>query len=71
MARKETRKKPPCPKCGSTNVVPICYGFPTPEALKEQKQGKIVLGGCCIDRDIPKWHCNDCEHEWSNRHESE
>ena len=34
---------------------------------KELEQGKIILGGCCIENDSPLFHCNDCDKEWDNK----
>lgn len=28
------------------------------------KAGEIILGGCDIHPNLPKWHCNKCSHEW-------
>jgi len=61
-----TNRTPTCPECRSSNVVPIMYGEPTEEGLEEARQGKHVLGGCCIRDDSPIWHCRDCEHNWGD-----
>ena len=53
-----------CPACGSKDVIPIQYGYPGPEMYKEYEEGKIFLGGCCIDIGNPGWYCRDCEHKW-------
>lgn len=57
-----------CPKCNSADVAEICYGYPGPDAMddieKELKEGKIKLGGCCIEPDSPKWECNACEWQF-------
>ena len=58
------KKKPKCPKCNSDNVVPIAFGYPSPEMMEEAESGEIVLGGCCIEENDPEWHCKDCDHEW-------
>ena len=52
-----------CPRCGSTNVVPIVHGLPTAEADEEAKRGEMVLGGCCFSTKFPNRHCQDCAHE--------
>jgi hypothetical protein len=59
-----TDKRPNCPKCGSTKVAAIAYGYPSPEMIEACDRDEIVLGGCCVTEDDPDWHCNDCEHEW-------
>jgi hypothetical protein len=30
---------PACPRCGSTDLVPISYGYPTAEAGEAEKRG--------------------------------
>jgi hypothetical protein len=46
--RYESDKKPEsCPADGSKKVAQI-------------KDGKIVLGGCCISDDDPSWRCINC-----------
>lgn len=57
-------RRPRCPKCLSKTIVPIMYGLPTEKAFLESQQGKLVLGGCCISDESPKWHCKACEHEF-------
>jgi len=57
-----------CPKCGSDSIAEILYGLPAYDEQMERdlEAGKIVLGGCCIFDDSPRWHCNKCEHEWGS-----
>ncbi len=60
------RKRPPCPRCGSTSIAEIFYGLPV---LDEELNGaldrkEIVLGGCCVSGDDPRWHCNACEEDF-------
>jgi hypothetical protein len=57
-----------CPVCHSTRAACILYGLPdfTPELEKELEEGRIVLGGCCIVGDDPKWRCIGCGHEWGH-----
>ena len=59
-----SKQKRKCPSCQSEEVVPIEFGFPSPEMVEAADRGKIKLGGCCVEVDDPEWHCNDCEHEW-------
>ena len=59
------RETPLCPKCGSSEVVPIAYGMPGSELVEAYERGEVELGGCVVtDRD-PEWHCKTCGHEWS------
>ena len=36
------------------------YGLPTHEAFVDAEEGKIVLGGCVISNESPRWHCPNC-----------
>lgn len=55
-----------CPKCKSNNVIPIMYGYPAPEAMKEAEKGNLKLGGCkvFIGGRQPDRYCKECENEW-------
>jgi DNA-directed RNA polymerase subunit RPC12/RpoP len=56
-----------CPYCKSENVATILYGMPdlsNKELLEEIENGKTLLGGCCIDINLPLYHCNDCKKDW-------
>ena len=59
------RYKRECPGCKSNNVVPIMYGYPGPGAVEDSEKGKVHLGGCIVDIANTKWHCNDCERDWT------
>ncbi|HPJ05829.1 MAG TPA: hypothetical protein PLK17_09965 [Bacteroidales bacterium] len=52
-----------CPACGSPKVVRIMYGMPSYEAFLDSKAGKIILGGCVVSNDDPKWGCIDCKEK--------
>jgi hypothetical protein len=56
-----------CPECKSTQVLEIVYGYPGPDMAKDAEDGKIVLGGCCISDDDPKWRCSECGHSWGRQ----
>ena len=58
---------PICPDCSSTDIVPIAYGFPTPETQKALQRGEVALGGCCISDDDPTWICRACGRRWGRR----
>lgn len=49
-----------CGVCGSKDVVPIAYGLPGPDMMREADEGRIVLGGCCISDDDARELCNAC-----------
>jgi hypothetical protein len=49
-----------CPTCGSTHLTPIMYGYPSPKALTNAEEGRVILGGCVVYNDSPTWKCNGC-----------
>lgn len=58
------KKKLICPNCSSINAAGILYGYPTEEAMEAAERGDIILGGCCVGLDDPKYGCKDCGYEW-------
>ena len=53
-----------CPKCQSTDIIPITYGTPPLSGARLQRAidtRQIVLGGCFLCSDAPKWYCRSCE----------
>ncbi|MEU3009919.1 hypothetical protein [Nocardia asteroides] len=50
---------PPCPECAGP-MIEITYGFPTPAAVEADRRGEIILGGCCVSGDSPRWGCQPC-----------
>jgi hypothetical protein len=63
---------PLCPQCGSAKVVQIQYGLPhfTPELKEAVRRGEVVLGGCVISPDSPKWACRDCGQRFGKLREN-
>ena len=60
-------KKPKhCPICNSISIAYYIYGMPSMNEKMQQrlKQGKIVLGGCVLMFDDPKWMCNNCKTDF-------
>ena len=51
-----------CNKCGSEHVARILYGFPKfgTQLESDIAEKKIVLGGCVVSENDPKWHCFSC-----------
>lgn len=45
-----------CPKCGSTDVIPIVYGLPPHNLITP----KVYLAGCCKPSNPPQYHCRGC-----------
>jgi len=56
--------KKTCPQCGSKNVIPIMYGYPSSEAGEKEEKGVIRLGGYELFGDDPQWYCKDCKKEF-------
>ena len=50
------------PTCGSARIAGIMYGLPAFNDKMERdiRDGKIVLGGCCIEPDSPAWKSLEC-----------
>lgn len=62
--RCESKIKPrKCPVCGSFRIAEILYGLPefSAKLKRDLDAGRIILGGCCITNDDPKWQCADCQ----------
>ena len=55
-----------CPNCQSTNHAEILWGLPADmREIEEQLERKeIVLGGCIVTNNDPKWECNECLTRW-------
>ena len=57
-----------CPKCGKSWIAEILWGYPNMSSIeKELEKKEIVLGGCLVSNNDPKWECNDCHHQWGER----
>ena len=66
MMDQSEHKPGPCPKCGSTSIAEVEYGLmePSHELSESLRKKEIVLGGCVIEDNSPRWHCNSCEHQY-------
>ncbi len=55
-----------CPKCGSSKVILITYGYidESPEVMQQIEDGEIETGGCCVSDESPKWKCSECEERF-------
>ena len=55
-----------CPNCGAQNTALILYGLVDfDEPLKRNlAKGWMVLGGCEMFDNNPKFECNECRHTW-------
>lgn len=59
---------PKCPTCNSVKTCPIVYGYPADleKYLEDVSIGKIIGGGCEINKNSPSWHCHDCLSNWGD-----
>jgi 5-methylcytosine-specific restriction enzyme A len=62
MAAKKSREI--CRNCGESRVVPIVYGEPGPEMIRQAEKRQLVLGGSVMTEDSPRWTCRACGAEW-------
>jgi len=57
-----------CPECNKKWIAEILWGYPDMEAVEDKLEKKeIVLGGCYVTDNDPKWECNNCHHQWGKR----
>ena len=56
---------PNCPYCG-TKLLKVVYGMPAQETLEKAEKGEIILGGCIIEENQPKYFCNNCKKDFSS-----
>jgi hypothetical protein len=54
-----------CPECGSSHVVPIVHGIPTPALQKAIDEGQAVLADREEWEGMTEWYCKDCGCDWS------
>jgi hypothetical protein len=64
-------KKLKCPNCNKEWIAEILWGYPEDtRSLEESLEKKeIVLGGCLVTNNDPRWECNNCNHKWGEREE--
>ena len=63
---KQSSDSPVCPKCNSTNVAKYLWGLRllSDQLERDIEEGRVILGGCVVCVDDPKFHCNDCKYDW-------
>jgi len=59
-----------CPKCKAGKLLLIVYGYPTKVAEEAAKEGRILLGGCCITDNDPTFECNKCGEKFGGKKEA-
>ena len=61
----KTHKTTTCPKCKKSNqVVPIVYGKPGQELIKQYQAGKLVFGDCVMSNCMPFKYCKRCDRRF-------
>lgn len=60
-----SRKPAKCPTCGGQPVARIQRGYPNfnQQLSDDLAAGKVVLGGCVVTDDDPRWKCTQCGQE--------
>lgn len=56
-----------CPDCASNDILPITYGTPPLSGSRLQRaieKQEIILGGCFLCGDAPKYACRACGHRF-------
>ena len=65
-SRRTKKNLPVCPFCGGRHIAAYLRGMPaySEELMKAIDDGEIILGGCCISGNDPRWHCHDCKKDF-------
>ncbi|MDO9509571.1 MAG: hypothetical protein Q7I97_09605 [Thermovirgaceae bacterium] len=50
-----------CPFCGSSEMIPVIYGYAPFDLLVLARRGEVILGGTCIEEGQPQWKCLSCD----------
>ncbi len=50
-----------CPACRKPTVIPIVYGMPDADLLRQAERGEIYLGGPDDGEANENWHCVECD----------
>jgi hypothetical protein len=63
MRRKPRATRGAPPLCGvcQAQMVPIVYGYPGDGLIEAAGRGEVVLGGCVIMPNQPRWTCLTCK----------
>ena len=62
-AKHRSKEQPAtCPECNLEKIAYILRGMPnfTDEMKRQLDAGEVVLGGCLIRDDMPRWKCAAC-----------
>ena len=53
-----------CPNCGK-KMLDIVSGMAAEETFEKEKRGEVFLGGCIVEENQLKYHCNNCRRNYS------
>ena len=63
---KENVESASCPNCGSSDYIPILYGYPSPDAFEKEERGELILAGCVIfESNPPRKQCKSCGKKYN------
>jgi hypothetical protein len=53
-----------CPRCGAfAPMLPIVFGYPTPDTFLAAERGDLALGGCVVSGEDPTHQCSACGND--------
>jgi DNA-directed RNA polymerase subunit RPC12/RpoP len=53
-----------CPRCATVaTMVPIVFGYPSPEMAQAADRGEVALGGCMVSSEDPTHVCAACSQD--------
>lgn len=58
--RRQNRVPDRCLWCGTASPVPIVFGLPDGELEELADRGEVILGGCVVTGNDPRWRCRSC-----------
>ena len=65
--RAKAKKAQACPKCGSSQVVPVLHGYITPALQHSIDLGRAVLSDREEWEGMTEWYCKKCRCDWSGK----
>ena len=57
--------KPRCPKCGSSDIGRVAYGWRDEALERAELDGELTVGGQRVDENQPTHFCRECSHRWN------
>ena len=46
------------------DLIKIVYGKPSAKTLTLEKEHKVMLGGCMVREDAPRYYCTKCKEKF-------